>query len=51
MWKKDGLIREENRGNETRQEATGSIQEQDLVMIGCGRLARVVGTMNDLKAG
>lgn len=43
------LIREENRGKETRQEAIRSIQEQDLVMIGCGRRARVVATTDDLK--
>lgn len=36
-WKEDGLISEENRGNETIQEATGRVQEQDLVMTGCGR--------------
>lgn len=33
MWKENRLIREENRGNEASQEATGRVQKQDLMMI------------------
>lgn len=51
MQKEDGLIREENRGNNTSQETMGRVQEQELEMTGCARWARVVRTEDNLKAG